>query len=139
MEKMKSTRPFSKSQEDFLEALLMLEEKGEPLETTKVAHILGVSKPAVHQMGHELIDRGLITRIDYGDMALTDAGREVAVGTLKRHRLLKRFFLLLGVSEETAEKDCCEVEHALSDETIAQIEFFVASHASAGEAMEKNG
>lgn len=116
----------------------MLEEKGEPLETTKVAHMLGVSKPAVHQMGHELIDRGLITRIDYGDMALTDAGREVAENTLKRHRLLKRFFLILGVSEETAEKDCCEVEHALSDETIGKIESFVASYAPT-ELTEKNG
>ena len=48
----------SKAMEDFLEALLMLEEQGKPLQTTLVAEMLGVSKPAVHQMGHELIDRG---------------------------------------------------------------------------------
>lgn len=122
---MKKNRPFSKSQEDFLEALLMLQEKGEPLTTTGVAKMLGVSKPAVHQMGHELIDRGLITRIDYGEMHLTAKGEGVAKKTLARHRLLKRFLLKLGVEGEIAEADCCEIEHALHDETIEAIERFL--------------
>ena len=122
---MKNTHPFSQSQEDFLEALLMLEEKGETLSTTNVANILRVSKPAVHQMGHELIDRGLITRIDYGAMSLTKKGREVAERTWKRHRVLKEFLMELGVSEETAEKDCCEIEHALSEETASCIERYL--------------
>ncbi len=104
--------------EDFLEALLMLEEKGEPLETTLVAEMLNISKPAVHQMGHELIDRGYITRKDYGDMTLLPAGREIAKSTLKRHRTLKAYLLSIGVSEETAEHDCCLMEHVVSDETL---------------------
>ena len=108
--------------EDFLEALLMLEEEGKPLQTTKVAAILGISKPAVHQMGHELINRGYITRIDYGDMSLTDAGREIAKATLHRHKILKRYLLALGVDEETAEKDCCLMEHDLSETTFAAFE-----------------
>ena len=98
--------------EDFLEALLMLEEQGKPLQTTLVAEMLGVSKPAVHQMGHELIDRG------YGDMTLLPAGRAIAESTLHRHRALKEYLLSLGVSEETAEHDCCLMEHVVSDETF---------------------
>ena len=112
----------TRSQEDFLEALLMLEESGEPLETTKVAKMLGISKPAVHQMGHELIDRGYINRIDYGDMSLTPKGREIALATLHRHRVLKEYLIALGVSEETAEDDGCEIEHVISEETFAAIE-----------------
>lgn len=104
--------------EDFLEALLMLEEQGKPLQTTLVAEMLGVSKPAVHQMGHELIDRGYITRKDYGDMTLLPAGRAIAESTLYRHRALKEYLLSLGVSEETAEHDCCLMEHVVSDETF---------------------
>ena len=104
--------------EDFLEALLMLEEQGKPLQTTLVAEMLGVSKPAVHQMGHELIDRGYITRKDYGDMTLLPAGRAIAENTLHRHRALKEYLLSLGVSEETAEHDCCLMEHVVSDETF---------------------
>ena len=111
--------------EDYLEALLMLEEKGEALETTKVAKLLSITKPAVHQMGHELINRGLITRIDYGDMSLTDEGREIAKKTLHRHRTLNKFLMLIGVDEEQAEIDCCEIEHVISEKTFAAIEKIV--------------
>ena len=108
----------TKSQEDFLEALLMLEESEQPLETTRVAKLLGISKPAVHQMGHELIDRGWITRKDYGDMKLSDEGREIARSVLERHHVIKAFLLSLGVGEEIAEHDCCLMEHILSEETF---------------------
>ena len=115
----------TKSQEDFLEALLMLEQDGLPLETTRVAKLLNVSKPAVHQMGHELINHGWITRKDYGDMKLTDKGREVAKKTLERHHVLEEFLRRLGVSEETAKEDCCEIEHAISEETFQRIKEFI--------------
>ena len=116
---MKST---TRSMEDFLEALLMLEEEGRPLQTTRVAAMLGVSKPAIHQMGHELINRGYITRIDYGDMSLTEEGRAIAKKTLHRHRVLKDYLISLGISEETAEQDCCLMEHDLSDESFLAFE-----------------
>lgn len=112
---------FTRAQEDFVEALLMLEEQGLPLETTKVARLLNVSKPAVHQMGHELIDKGLITRKDYGDMALTDAGRELARKVFNRHKILKQFLVELGVSEDVAEDDCCKIEHVISEEAFEVI------------------
>ncbi len=111
----------TKAQEDFLEALLMLEEDGLPLETTRVAKLLNISKPAVHQMGHELIDRGWISRVDYGDMSLTPEGRTIAEKTLNRHHVLKKYLLQIGVSEETAENDCCLMEHVISDETFEAI------------------
>lgn len=111
----------TKSREDFLEALLMLEESGQPLETTRVAKLLGISKPAVHQMGHELIKQGWITRRDYGDMKLTEEGRAIAKRVLERHHVLKEFLLGLGISEETAEHDCCLMEHIISDETFEAI------------------
>ena len=111
----------TKAQEDFLEALLMLEQDGQPLETTRVAKLLGISKPAVHQMGHELIDRGWISRVDYGDMSLTEEGRRIAEKTLGRHQVLKQYLLQIGVSPQTAEEDCCLMEHAISDETFEAI------------------
>lgn len=112
---------FTRAQEDFVEALLMLEEQGLPLETTKVARLLNVSKPAVHQMGHELIDKGLITRKDYGDMTLTEVGRELARKVFNRHKILKQFLIELGVSEDVAEDDCCKIEHVISEETFEVI------------------
>lgn len=121
-------RNYTKAQEDFVEALLMLERDGEPLETTRVAKKLNISKPAVHQMGHELIDRGLITRKDYGDMKLTEAGRKLAEEVLHRHEVLKEFLLSINVEEAIAESDCCQIEHVISDETFLAIEKFVENH-----------
>lgn len=115
-------KPTTRSQEDFLEALLMLEEAGEPLETTRMAKKLGISKPAIHQMGHELINKGYITRIDYGDMSLTEEGRKIAKNILHRHQVLKDFLLSIGVDEQTAEDDGCEMEHIISETTFAAIE-----------------
>ncbi len=115
-------KPTTRSQEDFLEALLMLEEAGEPLETTRMAKKLGISKPAIHQMGHELINKGYITRIDYGDMSLTEEGRKIAKNVLHRHQVLKDFLLSIGVDEQTAEDDGCEMEHIISEATFAAIE-----------------
>ena len=92
------------------------------METTLVAEKLEISKPAVHQMGHELIDRGYITRKDYGDMTLLPAGREIAKATLHRHRVLEDYLLCIGVSKETAEHDCCLMEHVVSDETFKAME-----------------
>jgi len=112
----------SKSVEDFLEALSMLERGGEPLETTKVAEILKISKPAVHQMGHELIEKGYITRKDYGDMSFTPKGRKLGEKIFHRHEVLKAYLLQLGVGETNAEKDCCLIEHVISDETFSVIE-----------------
>jgi len=115
-------KPTTRSQEDFLEALLMLEEAGEPLETTRMAKKLGISKPAIHQMGHELINKGYITRIDYGDMSLTEEGRKIAKSILHRHQVLKDFLLSIGVDEQTAEDDGCEMEHIISEATFEAIE-----------------
>ena len=115
-------KPTTRSQEDFLEALLMLEEAGEPLETTRMAKRLGISKPAIHQMGHELINKGYITRIDYGDMSLTEEGRKIAREILHRHEVLKEYLLSLGLDEKTAEEDGCEMEHIISDATFEAIE-----------------
>lgn len=126
---MENEKP-SKAKEDFLEALLMLEEEGKPLETTLVAQKPHISKPAVHQMGHELIDRGYISRQDYGDMALLPAGRAIAEKTLHRHKTLKAYLLSLGVSEENAQRDCCLIEHDITDETFAAIENDLANRTS---------
>ena len=34
-----------------------------------------------------------------------------------KHILVYNFLLKIGVNEETAEKDCCKIEHVISDET----------------------
>ena len=56
-----------------------------------------------------------------GLINLTDSGFEVANRIYTRHKVLSRFFIKLGVSEDIAREDACKVEHDLSPETFEAI------------------
>jgi Mn-dependent DtxR family transcriptional regulator len=112
----------SKAIEDYLEALLMLEEQGKHLDVSGIASLLKVSRPAATQMADELKNLGYIDKERYSDIVLTEEGRELAATVYHRHKVLKNYLEKLGVSKETAEEDCCRIEHVISDETFAAIE-----------------
>ncbi|MBR0357349.1 MAG: metal-dependent transcriptional regulator, partial [Clostridia bacterium] len=42
----------------------------------------------------------------------------------ERHNTLSKFFIALGVDEETAQEDACKVEHYISDTTFERIKAF---------------
>ena len=113
------------SAEDYLEAALRLTLRGERIKVTSMAELLGVSKPAVTNALSELAAKGLLTKQPYGDILLTDAGREAAESIYDKHKLLHEFLIKLGVSEQVADTDCCKIEHILSEETIACIKSFM--------------
>jgi DtxR family Mn-dependent transcriptional regulator len=115
----------TKSIEDYLEAILILEKSNEKVKSVNIARLLGVSKPGVNQAMNLLKENELIDKADYGDVVLTAKGREIANEVYKKHLLIKEFLLQLGVSEETAEYDCCKIEHVLSPETLEKIKIFV--------------
>lgn len=112
----------SRAIEDYLEALLMLENKGSRLEVTEISLLLKVSKPAATQMMDELKDLGYISKEKYGEISLNQSGRRIAEDTLHRHEVLKSLLVEIGVKEETAEEDCCHIEHVISKETFDAIE-----------------
>jgi Mn-dependent DtxR family transcriptional regulator len=116
----------TKSNEDYLEAILMLEKANDKIRSVDIAKLLKVSKPGVNKAMNVLKENDLIDKADYGDIILTDKGRELAKEVYKKHRLINAFLLELGVSKEVAEVDCCKIEHVLSDETIEQIATFVS-------------
>ena len=43
--------------------------------------------------------------------------KEIAKETYDRSQIVETFLISLGVNEETAKQDACEVEHLLSEET----------------------
>lgn len=117
------------SAEDYLEAALLLELNGERIKVTSIAENLGVSKPAVTNALSELAAKGLMNKQPYGDIKLTDEGRAAARAVYGKHTLLREFLCALGVSPQTAEIDCCKIEHDLSDETLHCIVKFMAEKA----------
>ena len=107
-----------KSAEDYLEMIMMLEEKRGSVRSIDVATELGVTKPSVSVAVKRLRENGYLTVDDDGQLRLTESGSEIAKRMYDRHRMLTDFFVSIGVSPATAREDACKVEHDLSDETF---------------------
>lgn len=105
------------SSEDYLEAMLMMKEQHGYIRSIDIAAELGVTKPSVSYATKRLRENGYIVMDKEGLITLTDAGMKIASQIYERHRTLTRFFMYLGVDEETAREDACKVEHDLSDAT----------------------
>ena len=98
--------------EDYLEAMLMMQQKHGYIRSIDIAEQLGVTKPS--ENGYIPMDRdGLIT--------LTPSGMDIASRMLDRHHTLTKFLMELGVDAETAEEDACKMEHDISEQTYAAL------------------
>jgi len=116
----------TKSCEDYLETILMLEkEQGKTVKSVDIASNLNVSKPAVTKAMNELKELGLINKDLYGEISLTPLGRETAEKIYDKHITINTFLQKLGVSKEVADVDCCKLEHAISDETLKKLKEFL--------------
>ena len=45
----------------------------------------------------------------------------MAEGTLEKHRFLLKLLKAIGVSQETAQEDACNLEHSLSNESYEKL------------------
>ena len=109
------------SSEDYLEAMLMMQEKHGFIRSIDIAAELGVTKPSVSYATKRLRENGYITMDKDGLITLTPAGMEIASRVYDRHKTLTQFFMQLGVDEKTAREDACKVEHDLSQVTYEAI------------------
>jgi DtxR family Mn-dependent transcriptional regulator len=114
----------SQSLEDYLEAVYMLIAEGKPAQVRDVAKMLSVKMPSVVKAIHELKRLGLVVQEPYANIELTEKGINVAKLVLNRHTLLRSFLVKLGVSDKTADRDACLMEHILSAETLDKIRIF---------------
>lgn len=113
------------SAENYLEAILALQQEHGSVRSIDVARRLDYSRPSVSRAMSLLRDNGLITMDSDGALALTDAGRVIAERIYERHRVLTRWLEAIGVSAETAAVDACRIEHDLSSETFERVKAFL--------------
>jgi Mn-dependent DtxR family transcriptional regulator len=113
----------TESKEDYLEKILMLEEKeGEGrVHAVDLAKALSFSKPSVSIALKKLKADGYIITNERDEISLTPEGRKVAEEVYEKHKVLGKFFSSWGVPEDIAYKDACRIEHVISDETYAAI------------------
>ena len=109
------------SAEDYLERILILQEKNDGVRSIDIAHDMGFSKPSISVAMKKLKEAGLIDIDEHGYITLTKEGHVIADKVYERHKVLKQMMIDIGVSPEQAEKDACKVEHVISEETFQAI------------------
>jgi len=109
--------------EDYLESVLILEEKQKVARVKELAEMLGVRPPTVSAAIQRLVDLELVEHEYYGYIRLTTKGREEAERVYARHKALFHFLVqILKIDSGTALPQACDMEHAISAETRVRLE-----------------
>src|SRR6476659_3541615 len=84
---------------------------------------MGVSAPSASAMTKRLDELGLVQRLPYRGVALSEDGRRKALEVLRHHRLLERYLVdRLGLALDEVHAEAELLEHALSEELEAKID-----------------
>lgn len=110
-----------KSMEDYLESILILKKQKGSCRSVELAAYMNFSKPSISIAIGKLEASGHVMRSPDGQLNLTPLGESVAMHTLEKHRFLMELFQKIGVSEETAREDACNLEHSLSKESYEKL------------------
>lgn len=111
--------------EDYLKHILLAEQaaEGELVSMGSIGGALGVAPGTVTAMVKTLADSGLVAYEPYSGVRLTDAGRQLALHVLRRHRLVELFLVkVLGMDWSQVHGEAESLEHAISDRVIERID-----------------
>lgn len=90
--------------------------------TSAVAARLGVSSASATNMLKRLDSMSLLTYARYRGVALTDAGKKIALEVIRHHRLLETYLAeALGVPWDEVHKEAEILEHVLSEDLEERI------------------
>lgn len=105
--------------EDYLKTIYELEAEGGTASTNDIANRLAVAPASVSGMIRRLADQGLLEHKRYRGTRLTDEGRRVALGTIRRHRIIETYLTeRLGFPWDEVHDEAERLEHAASDVLI---------------------
>ena len=109
------------SAENYLETILILQNRKGSVRSVDIAAELEFSKPSVSVAMKNLREQECITVNAEGLISLTEKGRQIAERVYERHTLFTRWLASLGVDEMIAAEDACRIEHVISEETFRAI------------------
>ena len=116
---------FHDATEEYLEAILEIEEEGTIPIRARLVERLGLSAPAVSETVNRLVDHGYAELLDDRSLKLTDKGRDIATSIVRRHRLAERLLVdVIGLEWEKVHKEADRWEHAISadvEEKLVQL------------------
>lgn len=114
------------SGEDYLEAILRLQEENGFVRSVDVAHKLNVSRPSVSRAMGILEKDGYIEFVLGNTIKLTEKGLSKAQDIYSRHKLLTKFLhLITNLPEDQCEENACRVEHDVDVDVVNGIRTWV--------------
>lgn len=112
--------------EDYLKIIFKLSTFGGPVTTNSIAERLRVSQASVTGMVKKIAELKLITHRPYHGVELTEAGRKIALETIRHHRLLELYLAeALGYSWDRVHEEAEKLEHVISEEFEAKVAEFL--------------
>ncbi len=121
----------NKSREDYLEVIYLLSGDLAFVHQIDIARYMGVSQPAVEKAVKLLIQAGYL-RMEGLHIYLTEEGRSYAARVYEKHSTICNFLAMHGVDEEIADRDACEIEHIISEESFSMMSEWVKEHRGEG-------
>ena len=116
------------SAENYLETILVLQQRNGSVRSIDIANELEFSKPSVSVAMKNLRLNGYIEVDAAGQIRLLPEGRAIAEAVLEKHKMMTAFLIALGVSPEVAAEDACRIEHVLSNESFEAIKEHVKKY-----------
>ena len=115
--------------EDYLEELFLLESTGRSVTVTDIADRLKITKGTVTATVQKLVELELVKHERYGNLHLTEAGRQKGMTVFRRHEGFRAFFHeLLGLDRDHSSEMACSMEHYVDTVTeerlYALLEYF---------------
>jgi DtxR family Mn-dependent transcriptional regulator len=108
--------------EMYLRTILELEEEKVPPLRARIAERLRQSGPTVSQTVSRMERDGLLTVEGDRQLVLTEAGRQRAVGVMRKHRIAELLLVnVIGLPYEEAHEEACRWEHVMSDKVERRV------------------
>lgn len=109
--------------EDYLKALWSAEVRGDGMSINQIAQKMGVVASTASENVSRLKAAGLVEHQPYKKVHLSAKGREVAVGMIRRHRIIETYLHQeLGFDWDELHVEAEILEHAISDRLLDRLD-----------------
>jgi DtxR family transcriptional regulator, Mn-dependent transcriptional regulator len=121
-----SVRDLSESMQDYLEAILAIQEKYQVARVKDIAEKLDVLRGSVTGALKNLSEKGLINYEPYSFITLTEKGKIIAMEITRRHRVIRDFLqCILLMEPDAADQNACRMEHSMDHEAVDRLVAFI--------------
>jgi len=115
------------TEENYLKAIYKLQEtNGEVVATSALAQVMGVHSPSVTDMLKRMASKKLVIYQKSKGFKLTEKGRQVAVGIIRKHRLWEVFLVdKLGFRWDEVHDIAEDLEHIQSEPLVNKLDAYL--------------